>query len=70
MEKIKPGDIVIRKTVTPDNTHLHFKVLHISGIIVSLRNVSTGKVMGVGHYVSEYRKVTQAEQILYGKVQV
>jgi len=66
MVKIKPGDIVIRKTVSPDQTHLHFKVLHVSGIIITLRNTLTGKVMGTGHYVSEYRIVTEAERILYG----
>lgn len=69
MQKIKPGDIVIRKENNLcDHRDLLFKVLHVSGIIITLRHIKTNKVLGTGHYVSEYRKITPTEEVLFGKV--
>lgn len=69
MQKLKQGDIVIRKEFTlKEHSHLVFKVLHVSGLIITLRNIKTNKVLGVGHYASEYRKITTAEEVLFGRI--
>jgi len=69
MQKIKPGDIVIRKENNLlEHRHLVFKVLHVSGLIITLRNIKNDKVLGTGHYISEYRKITPTEEVLFGKV--